>query len=365
MSAPALPIFAQPERAWLFGRRTDLWVFGAPALASLVLVWLGLKLGIAQGDTPPAMWLVAVLGVDVAHVWSTVYRTYADPAEVRRRRILYIGAPVLIYALGVGLHESGGAARFWRVLAYAAVFHFVRQQYGWLALYRRRAGYREPVGKLIDTAAIYLATLGPLIWWHAAPPRRFHWFIEGDFALGLPAWVGTAALALEAAALLLYIGRACAQAARGEPISWGKHLLVASTAACWYLGIVAYDSDYIFTVTNVLIHGIPYVALIWRYGDRRFARESTPVAKLFNLGWPAIYAALVAIALLEEGMWDRFVWHDHPQFFGDSTLNLGPHALALLVPLLAVPQGVHYLLDGFIWKVGPKNPGLRERLQLG
>lgn len=365
MSAPALPLSAPPARAWLFGRKTDLWVFGAPALASFALVALGFALGIANSDTPPAMWLVAVLGVDVAHVWSTVYRTYADPAEVKRRPVLYIGAPILIYAFGVALHASGGPALFWRVLAYAAVFHFVRQQYGWLALYRRRAGDREPLGKLIDSAAIYLATLGPLIWWHAMPPRRFHWFLDGDFVLGLPRWVGTAALALEAAALLVYAARALAQAARGDAIPWGKHLLVGSTAACWYAGIVAFDSDYIFTVTNVLIHGVPYVALIWRYGARRFELERSTVAKLFHIGWPAIYIALVALALVEEGLWDRLVWHDHPQFFGDWGLDLGARALALVVPLLAVPQGVHYLLDGFIWKVGPKNPGLAERLQLG
>jgi hypothetical protein len=33
--------------------------------------------------------------------------------------------------------------------------------------------------------------------------------------------------------------------------------------------------------------------------------------------------------------------------------DLGPAAQALLVPLLALPQAVHYVLDGFIWKRGP------------
>lgn len=363
MSAPAL---AAPRagRAWLFGRSTDLAVFGGPALAALALVALGHALGISDGDTPPAMWLVAVLGVDVAHVWSTLYRTYADTLEVKRRPVLYLGAPLLVYALGVALHFSGGPLRFWRVLAYVAVFHFVRQQYGWLALYRRSAGEREPLGKWIDTVAIYASTIAPLVWWHAAPLRSFHWFVDGDFALRLPPWLGRAALAIEALALALYVARALAQAARGELISWGKHLLVGSTALCWYLGIVAYDSDYVFTVTNVLIHGIPYVALIWRYGSHRFAGERGTVAALFKLGWPAIYAVLVAIAFAEEGLWDGLVWHDHAQFFGDWGMELKPLALALVVPLLALPQGVHYLLDGFIWRVGAKNPHLAERLQL-
>lgn len=345
------------ERAWIFGRTTDLWVFVAPALAALALVAMGRALGIADGDTPPGLWLVAVLGVDVAHVWSTIFRTYADTAEVRRRPVLHLGAPALVYAFGVGLHLVSSAL-FWRALAYAAVFHFVRQQYGWMMMYRRRAERSDRIGKRIDGLAIYAATLGPLVWWHASPPRQFHWFMPGDFALGLPAWCGSVALAVEGVALATYV----VHALRTHDAGWGKHLLLLSTTACWYLGIVAFDSDYIFTVTNVLIHGIPYFALVFRYGGSRFARERTLTGALFDLGWPAVYALLVVIALVEEGLWDGLVWHDHPQFFGTWPFELGPTALAFVVPLLAVPQGVHYLLDGFIWRVGPKNPELARHL---
>ena len=89
---------------WLFSRRTDLLAFGAPALASLALVALGLVTGAASGDTPPGLWLVAIVGVDVAHVWSTGYRVYADPTELRRR------LPELI-AEGMALDFSAIAAR--------------------------------------------------------------------------------------------------------------------------------------------------------------------------------------------------------------------------------------------------------------
>ena len=38
--------------------------------------------------------------------------------------------------------------------------------------------------------------------------------------------------------------------------------------------------------------------------------------------------------------------------------------LVFLVPLFALPQSTHYLLDAWIWRVGPKNPDLRRRLGL-
>jgi len=348
------------SQPWLFSRSTDLWVFGAPALVSLLLVAAGLAHGDALGDLPAGLWLLTVLAVDVSHVWSTIFRTYADGDEVRRRPLLYLGTPLLAYAAGVALHLAGGAALFWRVLAYGAVFHFVRQQYGWVRLYRRRGGERDRLGSWLDGATIYAATLVPLLIWHARLPRKFHWFVEGDFASGLSPRVVPVACALYAALLSAYLGRALLT----RSTAWGKHLLVGSTALCWWLGIVSFDSDFIFSVTNVLIHGVPYFALIWRYGRGRWAGQPGTVAGIFRLGWGAFYALLVAVAFLEEGAWDGLVWHEHAQFFGDTGLELGPLALALLVPLLAVPQAVHYLLDGFIWRVGPDNPGLAERLDL-
>ena len=73
----------------------------------------------------------------------------------------------------------------------------------------------------------------------------------------------------------------------------------------------------------------------------------------------------MALAFVEEGVWDVAVWHDHPGLFGASALAPGALGLALLVPLLALPQAVHYLLDAFVWKVDRHNPGLAERLELG
>ena len=62
----------------------------------------------------------------------------------------------------------------------------MRQQYGWVALYRRRLGAATRLDRVLDDAAIYSATLYPLLYWHAHLPREFEWFIEGDFIPGLP-----------------------------------------------------------------------------------------------------------------------------------------------------------------------------------
>ncbi len=45
-------------------------------------------------------------------------------------------APLLGWLAFVALYSLGSMV-FWRVLAYLAVFHFIRQQYGFMMIYRR------------------------------------------------------------------------------------------------------------------------------------------------------------------------------------------------------------------------------------
>ena len=61
---------------------------------------------------------------------------------------------------------------FWRVLAYVAVFHFVRQQYGWVALYRRRLGHHSRLDRVLDDAAIYSRDALPAPLLARAPAAR-------------------------------------------------------------------------------------------------------------------------------------------------------------------------------------------------
>jgi hypothetical protein len=341
---------------WIFSPAIDLAVFGAPALVALALVAAAPALGLAGADTPDWAWIAGVLLVDVAHVWSTGLVTYLDRSELARRPLLYATVPLGGWLAGVIVYALGGAHAFWRGLAYLAIFHFVRQQYGWLALYRARAGERG--GALVDGAMIYAATLYPLVWWHTASPRAFAWFVAGDLAAGWPAAIATVASVLYLAIIAAYLARAIVTARRGA-VPWGKHLVVATTAACWYVGIVATDGDFTFTVTNVLIHGIPYVALVIVYGRAVAAADPASAASAGArlLRRPAALAVglLWLVAFVEELVWDRAVWHDHGHLFGAGLDVVDLHVV--LVPLLAVPQLSHYVLDGFLWRRG-QNPRL-------
>ncbi|UOQ55455.1 hypothetical protein [Hymenobacter cellulosivorans] len=343
------PHHLPPPQPWIRSAAFDgLWVLSPPFVALLLVLLLPATFR-TSAQMPLLGWLVLVVFIDVAHVYSTLFRTYFDPTRRREQQRLLWLVPLGCYAAGVALHQFGSLV-FWRVLAYLAVFHFIRQQYGFLRLYQRQ----EPTQphRWLDTALVYYATIYPLLYWHFSAPRNFTWFVEGDFVQhDWPAgrWFATG---LYVALVLLYLAKEIRQWLLLRLINWPRNLLLAGTAVSWYFGIVYFNGDLAFTLLNVVSHGIPYLALIWISRPAAAnARVARPLGQIVAL--VGFLGLLFGLAYLEEGIWDGLVWREHAAAFGwfqqlPAISSTG--ILAWVVPLLALPQATHYVLDGFIWR---------------
>lgn len=348
-------------RPFLRSPAFDLGWFVLPGLlAALAGLALGLLDPRPAGHDSLLLWIAGVLLVDVAHVYASLYRTYLDPLARRHHRARLIAAPLLCAWLGFLLHLESPRL-FWSVLAYLAIFHFIKQHLGFALLYAR-AGAESPADRRLINLSLWTCTLGPVLWWHAHLPTRFAWFIDSELIPGLPAIVGSLAVWAELPVLLVFLARRAALARRGRANPMVP-LLVLVPAACWNLGIVLFDDDRIFTITNVFLHGVPYMALVWLAGGRDHLAARLPRAGPIAL-LAAFYGLLLALAVGEEALWDRLVWHERPQLFGASAGEFHPILTAAIVALLAVPQATHYLLDRWIWRVGPDNPALAAQLGL-
>jgi hypothetical protein len=348
----------------LISRRFDLGWFVLPGL-------LAAAIGIAVGIFAPApereslgLWIVGVLLVDVAHVYASLYRTYLDPQARRLHRRRLIWAPLLCAWFGFLVHLESPLL-FWTVLAYVAIFHFIKQHIGFALLYVR-AGEESRLDRRLVTWTVWAGTALPVVYWHANLPTEFAWFVDGDLIRGLPAVVGTFAVWFQVPILVAFLARRGWLAMHGRS-NWMVPALVLLPVLNWNIGIVWFDDDRVFTITNVFFHGVPYLALVWVTGGRATVERGLSQLRAGRSTMPlvlAYYGLLVVLAFTEEGLWDRFVWHDHPQLFGASTSTMNPEGFgaALLVALLTVPQATHYLLDRWIWRVGPDNPHLAAQL---
>lgn len=325
---------------WVHGPRFDSALILLPPIIAIIAA-----LTLSFEKLPLWGWLLFVLGIDVAHVYSTLFKTYFHSEEYKRNQTLFIAIPLICWAVGVFLYTLGPAV-FWSVLAYLAVFHFIRQQYGLMRLYSR--GEDEVFSAWMDKFMIYSATVYPIIFWHAHE-RSFHWFIDGDFFFTLPEWVAQASLWIYLLIIASFVIKEAFLTYQQGSFNLPKNLVVLGTAGSWYVGIVLLDGDFTFTVTNVVAHGIPYMALIWAWS----AKNQQKV--LYRSRGPFIFLGVIlTFAYLEEGMWAGLIWREHLEAF-----NIFAHfpqledapTLSWVVPLLALPQATHYVLDGFIWKL--------------
>ena len=350
---------ARSSQPWLKSSAWDLVFIIGPAFVCSIVALAFREQFENMRSLPTWAWVCFVLLVDVAHVYATLFRTYLDKNARERNGTLLIAIPLVCWSVGAMLY-SMSSIMFWRVLAYLAVFHFIRQQYGFMAFYSRRDAESYKRYKILDELLIYAATLYPLLYWHTNLPRNFNWFVEGDFVESIPAICADLGLAVYALLALAYLAKEIYLYGRTRSFNLPKNLLLLGTALSWWVAIVAINSDMSFTMVNVISHGIPYMALVWLYHSKNDAKNSssnliTSRSRNLVLSYaPLFLCFLFFLAYLEEGLWAGFIWREHLAVFKPFSylpaLNDGG-ILALVVPLLSLPQSTHYVLDGFIWRV--------------
>ena len=354
---------------WLFGRYKDLAVLFLPVW----LIWITLFFlsdSFLDNDLPLWVWVTFILCIDVSHVWSTIFRTYLDKEEFQNHKTVLLLAPLISFVLLFGI-ASESVDYFWRILAYFAVFHFMKQQYGFFALYTAKAKLKRKHTYFKDKWVLYFTMLYPVIFWHLSN-RNFVWFIEGDFFNTTLSLNLTFRLILESIYWLSIAGWLIEEISlvkRGtNQLSYGRILWMLSTLINWYLGIVWFNSDVAFTLTNVVAHGVPYIALIVFYQLKKEQFNSAKVKK--NTIWIVTSIVLFScfLAFGEEYLWDMFLNREKGAFFS-SIINypfsavIHPQLKVFILVVLTLPQVTHYILDGFIWKMNDSNPHLKNILK--
>ncbi|HSY62347.1 MAG TPA: hypothetical protein VK796_10745 [Cytophaga sp.] len=346
------------------GIKKQSWIFSATVDTFGILSWPFIILGLIltfpdfflmHAEVSPLLWILVVMGVDVSHVYSTLFRTYLDPITYKKHQQFLNVLPIAVWFAGIVLYTLG-MLLFWRVLAYLAVYHFIRQQYGFLKIYMRN----ENKGSWFYTYSIYLIyfiTGIPILIWHCSPDRIFVWFVKEDFISLHFEFLVPYLKMLLAAILAFYILTEIYFSIKKKRVNIPKNILLFGTFISWYMGIVYFNSDLIFTLFNVISHGIPYIVMIWIYGNKKSEKDTTPKWYQYIFSWKGVllYVSIILLfSFMEEGLWDSMVWeehHDYFQFFQFIPSVSNKILLSIVVPLLSVPQISHYIIDGYIWRL--------------
>lgn len=344
------------KQPWIGKPFTEITFILLPPFVSLAIIFLFPSLFKNSRDMPETAWIILILLIDVSHVYSTLYRTYFDPEALNRQRFLLWVIPVAGFVAGAMLY-SLNSLYFWRILAYVAVFHFVRQQYGFMRVYSRKERTKRRF-ILTDKITIYTAAVYPMIYWHLSGPRNFNWFIENDFVFYKSQSLLTFFTFLYILILVVYVIKEALQITTTGRFNIPRISVITGTIISWYVGIVYFNGDMAFTLLNVVSHGIPYMALIWIFGKKTYTQPekgSRFLKLVFSRYGFIIFVLLITLfAVIEEGLWDMAVWKEHDALFNTAGLSryiLNDQLLSIIVPLLALPQITHYVLDGFIWKI--------------
>lgn len=348
IDAASYPAVRQP---WIISRREDLLWFQGSVLAGVALLLFFALQPALRNDTytiwNPVVMVLLLWGVmfDGTHVWATYARSYRAPDAASRAAlpgswswlILAVGPALALidYALFKPepslLSSAGWLFRSFLAFAYLwAYWHLVRQHYGFLVLYRRKAGETDRRGARLDTLLLWTGTLYPYL--------RFT-LSESFGKSGLPQLVPAALLAplrtaLDIAFVVLMAGIiALIVSGRIERPRLGpKYLFLAIVIGFTFAVFGLLDNLLTITATLTIFHNLQYHRIVWQY-ERGLGR--TPSGSL---------AAYLGLGLI-LGM----VWYV-PRVFGVALVqgNLARNVL------LGLGWGVafhHYLVDGRIWRV--------------
>ncbi|MFN7906143.1 MAG: hypothetical protein ACK5P5_13265 [Pseudobdellovibrionaceae bacterium] len=351
---------------WLVSKKFDLAWFVLPNFLSVALAMV-FSVFVTDSVLPVWFWIVFVLMIDVGHVYSTLFRIYFVPEERKQFSQFIWLIPIMVWIAGMLLY-SMNKTYFWTGLAYVAVFHFIRQQYGFLAIYQNE---KTVFWKNFEKWTIYLSMIHPVVYWHSHPETVFRWFIQDDFIFAdlsfLSSILGIALVAF----LVVITGRfVYLKSFFCKEIIWPRYFLIIGTALSWHVGIVAFNSDVVFTITNVVSHGLPYYGLIIAYSMKQKYFSTNRIAdgllmKKYLGVTTFVFSACVLFAYIEEGLWHSLHWRSYiDSFFGFRGVHQITDGvmLSLIIPLLAVPQATHYVLDGFIWKIRGPNSSWKTKI---
>ncbi|MBL8953356.1 MAG: hypothetical protein JNK82_21460 [Myxococcaceae bacterium] len=303
------------EAPWIISRTQDLVWFQGSVVAGLALLAFFVAVPTSSPLALTALFLWGVL-FDGTHVLGTHVR--AGNSQGSRPWALLLVGPA------IALLSHGAFAGFLLAAYVWAYWHLVRQHYGFLALYRRRANATDPGERRLETALLWAGSLYPYLRFSLTPA-----FARSGLPVLAPPWLAPWHLDVAAAVVLAALVTAVLVKTRGR--LGPRHLLIA-VVTLFHCAVFGLLNDLLaITATLTIFHNLQYHRIVWHTEQAQGRVPAGGLARYLGLG--------VALGL---------AWYG-PRVLG---VAFAPSPLVRDV-LLGLGWGVafqHYWVDGRIWK---------------
>lgn len=107
----------------------------------------------------PLWFFLFVIVFDVAHVYGSLYRSYFNTQEFSAHKKLYLITPLIFWIIGAIFiwFDRGGESLIYFV-GFFAVYHFIKQQLGFVMVYASKEENRKPIDRIMDKTMSWMIT---------------------------------------------------------------------------------------------------------------------------------------------------------------------------------------------------------------
>ncbi len=339
---------------WIFSAKNDLLLFVFPLIIGLLIVF-----GLEYSELGPSHlfniggtqiyaritwvdWLFTAL-IDAPHAFSTGYRIFSDPAQLRKQSSLFIGLPI---AVVLTLIFAFKASELWtfRAITYLNIYHLIKQQYGWIRYSEIQSNISHKINKRLLSFMIYNFTLVPILLWHFDPAvqNRVGWIFQNDLLTYPSENIFSILMIFHWLLNGFFIFKIFQHLRKGHSVSMGQVIVLGSTWLAWYGGIVLKIGGDETLLIDIL-HVVPYLGLtFFVYKKQIFEVKKT--------SFISFYFPLALLGLIGTSLYTFYTTQNN------MTLGL------IVLSCLAGISVTHYILDGFIWRLNQKNPAVEKWL---
>lgn len=301
--------------------------------------------------------IVWIIVLDWAHIFAQWHRIYCNPLETKMLKWIYpISFFLLVPCLTVVLHYSGRIP-VETFLIYFVVYHFIKQNYGYIRVYSKTDGPKQKYEMWLETLLIYLSMALPVLYWHLSFPYDLFTWVKFFPKWGPINLFLTPLLILYILCWVSYLVMEVRRSLRNNQINIPKNLSILSAAVGWGAITLLSESPMLVYFTVVLAHDLSYTTFVWFIGRRDQKMISGKIPWRSWSSVPGFFMYLLAIVVVSQ-----FVLLLHHRFAGSSYPNLvfGNYMEAVKVgnkwmtdlgfAIFFATQAHHYFIDRYLWK---------------